>query len=124
MKYLYENVIVCDIDSVLLDVTKLYKILEELPEDERLEYLNENEELKKQLKHKEQECEELKKDCPKRCKSDNYKQAIDEIEKIVIKANSISSLDSDEIRQIQNIINKVKENNNELLDTYYSLYIS
>lgn len=81
-------------------------------------------ELQEKLQTKEQECEELKKDCPKRCKSDNYKQAIDEIEKIVIKANSISSLDSDEIRQIQNIINKVKENNNELLDTYYSLYIS
>lgn len=42
MKYLYENVIVCDIDSVLLDVSKLYRILEELPEDERLEYFNEN----------------------------------------------------------------------------------
>lgn len=42
MKYLYENVIVCDIDGVLLDVSKLYKILEELPEDERLEYFNEN----------------------------------------------------------------------------------
>lgn len=31
----------------------------------------------------EQECEELKKDCPKRCKSDNYKQALDEIEKCI-----------------------------------------
>ena len=40
-----------------------------------------------------------------------YKQALDEIEKIVIKANSISSLDSDEIRQIRSIINKVKEDN-------------
>lgn len=36
-------------------------------------------------------------------------QALDEIEKIVIKANSISSLDSDEIRQIRNIINEAKE---------------
>lgn len=40
MKYLYENVIVCDIDGVLLDVSKLYKILEDLPEDERIEYFN------------------------------------------------------------------------------------
>lgn len=47
------------------------------------------------LKAKEQECE-------------NYKQALDEIEKIVVKSNSISSLGSDEIRQIQNIINKAK----------------
>ncbi len=39
---MYENVIVCDIDGVLLDVSKLYKILEELPEDERLEYFNKN----------------------------------------------------------------------------------
>lgn len=41
----------------------------------------------------------------------NYKQALDEIENIVIKANSISSLDSDEIRQIRSIINKAKEDN-------------
>nr|DAY68210.1 MAG TPA: hypothetical protein [Caudoviricetes sp.] len=81
----------------------------------------------KQLKRKEQECEELKREIAfgnngklsdkiraivfKDLNAENskYKQALDEIEDIVIKANSISSLDSDEIRQILNIINKARE---------------
>lgn len=76
-------------------------------------------------KAKEQECEELKREIAfgnngklsdkiraivfKDLNAENskYKQALDEIEDIVIKANSISSLDSDEIRQIRNIIEMV-----------------
>lgn len=43
-------------------------------------------ELVDKYKAKEQECEELKKDCPKRCKLDKYKQALDEIEEFANKA--------------------------------------
>lgn len=84
-------------------------------------------ELQKKLEAKEQECEELKREIAfgnngklsdkiraivfKDLNAENskYKQALDEIEDIVIKANSISSLASDEIRQILNIINKARE---------------
>lgn len=58
----------------------------------------------KQLKRKEQECEELKqelqeleKDCPKRCKSDKYKEALDEIEQSASK-HCISADDYNKMR--------------------------
>ena len=65
-----------------------------------------NVQLKKELKAKEQECEELKKDCPKRCKSDKYKQALDEIEHIL---ETYSDDDWKATREIENIISKAKE---------------
>lgn len=44
---------------------------------------NTRNDLKRELEQKEQECKELMKDCPKVCKSDIYKQALDEIEKCI-----------------------------------------
>ena len=38
-----------------------------------------------------------------------YKKALDKIKRIVMGANSISQLDTDNIKQILNVINKVKE---------------
>lgn len=73
--------------------------------------------LHQQLKRKGQECKEINL-TNERLVTEKYtmnekilklNQALDKIEKIVIEANSISSLDSDEIRQIRNIINKIKE---------------
>lgn len=83
------------------------------------------EEIIELLEQKEQECEELKKDCPRRCKSDEYKQALDEIEKVICKLESASILTFPDFSkeenlkivmkqcnsgyiEIQNIINKVK----------------
>ena len=74
----------------------------------------------KQLKAKEQECEELKRkvelmmDCPD-CKVDEYKKALEEIGKVCIK-DTREFADGTQIRydsldEILNIINKVKEEN-------------
>lgn len=65
-----------------------------------------------QLKRKEQECEELKKDCPKRCKSEKYKQALDEIEEIADDYNRVEKTSQyyrDGFDEIQDIINKAKD---------------
>lgn len=60
------------------------------------------------LKAKEQECEELNKYCPKRCKSDNYEQVLESIEHICRNV-----LDDDYIRNLAfallGIISKAKE---------------
>lgn len=76
--------------DALLKLAKKEQECEELKEKCN-KYQNEicpqySEELKKaytRANKAEQECEELKKDCPKRCKSDNYKQALNEIEKCI-----------------------------------------
>ena len=71
----------------------------------------------KQLARKTQECEELKrkvelmKDCPD-CKVDEYKKALDEIEKVCLE-DTYTFADGTQIRydsldEILNIINKVK----------------
>lgn len=80
---------------------------------------NQLQQLETQLKRKEQECEELKqelqeleKDCPKRCKSDKYKQALDEIENIADDYNRVEKTSQyyrEGFDEIQDIINKVKK---------------
>lgn len=62
--------------------------------------------LLKKLKAKEQECEELKKDCPKRCKADKYKQAIESIEHIL---ETYPVDDWNATREIENIIKSAKD---------------
>lgn len=77
-------------------------------------------ELQDKLKRKENECEELKqelqeleKDCPKRCKSDKYKEALDEIENYVRDNSDFDKNDkltsNTGAYDILEIINKVKE---------------
>lgn len=74
----------------------------------------------KQLARKTQECEELKrkvelmKDCPD-CKVDEYKKALDEIEKVCLE-DTYTFADGTQIRydaldEILTIINKAKEGN-------------
>lgn len=67
------------------------------------------------IKTKEQECEELKKDCPKRCKSDNYKQALEDIknacENECIEGNTGYVVDTSIILDIINEL-QTKENIN------------
>lgn len=69
--------------------------------------------LSKELQSKEQEYEELKKDCPKRCKSDKYKQALDEIEKLLSDALDTEKTNTDEsfenFYKCLDIIKKIKE---------------
>lgn len=68
--------------------------------------------LNSKLQAKEQECEELKKDCPKRCKSDTYKQALDEVEKYFkSKDTSKTSLFNIFVieQELLDIINKAKD---------------
>lgn len=61
-----------------------------------------------QLKRKEQECEELKKDCPKRCKSEKYKQALDEIEEFCTVYSNNHDAYETVYKFILDIINKAK----------------
>lgn len=69
--------------------------------------------LQEKLQAKEKECEELKKDCPKRCKLDKYKKALDEIENYIRDNSDFDKNDkltsSSGAYDILSIINKAKE---------------